>query len=152
MLVEHTIETPHWLVSLVEDVLMDAVIPLGFIGPLGYRYWEPDDEGNASNVWQVAVYPTPNEIRGSDRNDGSMFVSGFRLDIGSILKCFHEVEEVVWVSPTKYSGILDGPEISLRGTFTNKQVWLRFYNMPPPDEPPAFAVNPQTAEATELPA
>lgn len=151
MIVEHTVETPAWIKALVED-LTECVTPLGFIGPLGYRYWEPDDPQNPSEAWQVVVYPTPNEVRGTDRNDGAMFVSGFRLDVGRIIGMFCAVDELVWASPAKHSGDLDGPEISLRGRYTSKHVWVRFFSLPPRDEPPAFAVNPTTGTATELPA
>lgn len=151
MIVEHTVETPAWIKALVED-LAACVMPLGFIGPLGYRYWEPDDPQNQSEAWQLVVYPTPNEIRGSDRNDGAVFVSGFRLDVGRIVGMFCNVDEIVWATPARFSGNLDGPEISLKGRYTTKQIWLRFFHLPPPDESPAFAVNPQTGTATELPA
>lgn len=151
MIAEHNIETPGWIRSLVED-LTECVVPYGFIGPLGYRYWEPDDLDNVSDAWQLVVYPTPNEIRGSDENDGATFVAGFQLDMGRIISMMCSVEEVVWRAPAKSTGYLDGPEISLRCKYTSKQLWLRFFSLPPPDEPPAFAVNPQTGDATELPA
>lgn len=151
MIAEHTVETPSWVKALVED-LADCVTPLGFIGPLGYRYWEPDDPANAAGVWQVVVFPTPNEIRGSDKNDGAMFVSGFRLDVGRIVGMFCDVNELVWASPANFTRQLDGPEISLKGRYTTKTVWVRFFSLPPPDEPPAYAVDQAAGTATELPA
>lgn len=151
MIAEHTVETPCWIKALVED-LTDCVTPLGFIGPLGYRYWEPDDPANPADAWQLVVYPTPNEVRGPDANDGAMFVSGFRLDVGRIIGTFCEISEVVWSSPAKHGNNLDGPEISLKGRYTTKTVWLRFFSLPPPDEPPAYAVDPAAGTAVELPA
>ena len=151
MIAEHTVETPSWLKALVDD-LTECVVPLGFLGQLGYRYWEPDDPANAADAWQVVVYPTPNEVRGSDANDGAVFVSGFRLDVGRIIAMFNATEELVWASPANFSRNLDGPEISLKGRYTTKKVWLRFFSLPPQDEPPAFAVDPVAGVATELPA
>lgn len=145
---EHTVITPAWITTLVNDLLVDAFVPLGFIGPLGFRYWAPQEGG----AWEVAVYPLPSEIRGSDKNDGNLFVSGFRLDLMKVLKALTDVEEVAWHSPARYNNDLDGPEISVRARFVGKPVNLRIFHMPPPDEPPAFAYNPQTREALELPA
>lgn len=151
MFTEHTVETPAWIRALVDDI-MECVTPLGFIGPLGYRYQEPAEQKQSDqpDEWQLVVYPTANEIRGSDKNDGALFVSGFRLDVSRMIGFMCSVEEVVWNSPIKYGGDLDGPEISLRGRYTSKQVCIRFFHMPPSDEPPAYAVNPGTGEFTEL--
>lgn len=148
---EHTVATPQWLVTFMDAVVIDCVSPMGFMGQLGYRYWPPDDANNPSSAWLVAVYPTPNEVRGQNRMDGAVFVSGFSLDVGKLIAAMGNVSDVVWNMPAKYNNDLDGPEISVRGTFAGKHVWLRFFHLPPPDEPPAFAVNPLTSEATELP-
>jgi len=149
---EHTVQTPDWIKALVENVLIECVTPLGFMGPLGYRYWEPDNNDNAAKCWQVVVFPTPNEVRGQDKLDGAVFVSGFRFDVLRLMGAFSDVEDVVWCSPAKYNGTLDGPELSVRGLFLGKHVWVRFFHLPPPDESPAYAVDPRTNVATELPA
>lgn len=146
----HTVETPQWIAAFVNEVVIDCVRPLGFIGHLGYRYWSPEDKANPSDAWMIAVYPTPNEVRGLHKNDGALFVSGFALNVGGIISAMTDVAEVVWNSPAKYNNDLDGPEISVRGQFAGKHVWLRFFHMPPPDEPASFAVNPVTSQATEL--
>ncbi len=149
--VSHTINTPAWLTSFMNDVLIECIVPMGFIGRVGYRYWEPEDPSNPSKSWLIVAYPTPNVIRGSNRNDGTMFVSGFQFNVSKLIEAMTDVEEVVWSNPVKYNGDMDGPELSVRGVFNNKHVWLRFFHMPPSDEPPGFAVNPQTSESTELP-
>jgi hypothetical protein len=145
----HTIEEPQWLRALVQDVLVDAVQPLGFIGPLGYRWWEPNNTENNFDGWQVAVYPTPNEVIGPTAFDGCKYVSGFRLNVWHILNCLTAVEGVAWHAPVQYNGYLDGPEISVRGMFAGKHVWIRFFQLPPPDEPASFLVNPATGQAIE---
>ncbi len=149
---EHTIQTPGWISALVEDVLVGCVLPLGFAGPIGYRYWPPDDQTNPSAAWLIVAYPTPSVVRGQDAADGAVFVSGFRFDVATLIKAMGDVSEVVWCSPAGSGNNLDGPEISVRGTFLGKDVWIRFFSLPPPDEPPAYAVDPRTGEATELPA
>ena len=150
--VEHVVVTPTWIKVLVDDVLLDAVAPYGFIGPLGYRYTGPGESGNSFDGWTLFVYPVPSEIRGADQLDGAQFVSGFELDISRIIRNMAAIEEVVWRAPAKYNRELDGPEISVRGRFAEKRVWIRFFNLPPSDEPPAFAVDPATGVATALPA
>jgi hypothetical protein len=149
---EHVVSTPQWIVTLMDEVVVDCVRPMGFIGHLGYRFWSPDDPTNPSTSWVVVAYPTANEVRGQNRLDGAMFVSGFSLDVGRLLASLTPVAEVVWNMPAKYNNSLDGPELSVRGQFAGKHVWLRFFHLPPPDESPAFAVDPLTSEATELPA
>lgn len=146
----HVIEHPAWIKILVEDVLMPTLTPLAFLGPLGFRYWRPDDPLNVGEHWTVAVYPTPTEVRGQHAADGAVFVAGFRLDIGKIVANMNAVDEVIWNSPQKYTGNLDGPEVSIRGRFAGHLVQIRFFHVPPPDELPAFAINPTTGEAFEL--
>jgi hypothetical protein len=146
---EHVIQEPAWIKALVEDVLLPSMHPYGFIGPLGYRWWEPENPGNSFDGWQIAVFPTPNELRGPHPDDGCLYVNGFRLDVGKILSVLSEVQQVAWNSPTAYQGDLDGPELSLQGSFAGKVIWLRFFQIPPPDERPAYYVNPVTGEAWE---
>ena len=148
----HTIQEPAWLKALVEDVVVDAVVPLGFIGPLGYRYFEPQNPENSFDGWQVVIYPTPNEVRGPVANDGCKYVSGFCLDVGRIIEAMSQVDSVAWNAPVQYNGYLDGPEISVQGQFAGKHIWLRFFQLPPPDEPCFFYINPQTGEVAEKPA
>lgn len=148
MIAEHTVETPPWIKTLVED-LVPCVTPYSFIGPLGYCYTEPAD---ADGPWEVNVYPTPNEFRGCGPHDGAMFTSGFELDVARVLGFMQEVGELVWRSPAKYNGTLDGPEVCLVGRYTTRRVRVRFFSVPPPDEPPAYAIDPATSRATELPA
>lgn len=151
MIEEHTIQTPLWIRSLVEDVLVEAFQPLAFMGPLGYRYSPPNEEDD-DKAWQLAVYPTAAQVKPNEEKAGMVFVSAFSLNVGHVVECLQDVSELVWHSPTKYSGELDGPEIRIRGKFAGREVRLRVFNRPPADEPPAFLVDPQTSEAVELPA
>lgn len=148
----HTILEPLWLRSFIEDVVIDAVTPLGFIGPLGYRWWEPGNSANPFDGWQIVVYPTPNEVRGPVVHDGCKYVSGFRLNVGHIIGVMTTVEAVVWNAPVQYNGDLDGPEVGVQGMYAGKHVWLRFFQMPPPDEPCSFFVDPATGQTIEKPA
>lgn len=150
MLEEHTVREPTWIRTLVDDVVMEAITPLGTIGPLGFRYWPPGQEDNTFDGWQVVIYPTPNEVRGPVPGDGCKTVSGFKLDVARIIGVMNHVDSVVWMSPVRYNGDLDGPEVSLRGTFIGKRVWLRFFHLPPADEPCTTAVNPATGQTTTL--
>lgn len=147
MIEEHIIQEPSWIKTLIEDVVVDAVLPLGFIGPLGYRYWEPGNVNNHFDGWIVAVFPTPNEVKGPCDTDGSRFVAGFHLDLGKIVDVFRPVEELAWRMPVSYNGDLDGPELSVQGQFAGKHVWLRFFHMPPPDEPSSYYVDPVAGRA-----
>jgi len=144
----HTIQEPLWIRALVEEVVKEAMWPLGFIGPLGFRYWEPEAPTNTFAGWQVVVYPTLNEAAGPHKHDGNKFVSGFRLNVGHIVTAMGgSVESIVWNSPVGYNGDLDGPEISVQGHFCGKHVWLRVFHLPPPDEPVACYVDLQTGRA-----
>lgn len=143
---EHQVVVPPWLTALVEDVVLVAVDAHGLIGPLGYRWWGPQDAGNEFDGWQVVVYPTPGELRGGQM-DGAQFTSGLSLDVGGILNAFSKVDDVVWHAPAHYNGDLDGPELRVRGDFLGKRVWLRFFCLPPADEPSSFHVDPRTGSA-----
>jgi hypothetical protein len=147
----HVAAEPAWLRALVDDVVIDAVEPLGFIGRLGYRWWEPSSPHNGFAGHQVVVYPTPSEIRGPGVADGCCAVAGFNLDVGKLLATMARVESVVWRSPVRYNGDLDGPELSVQGFFAGRHVLLRFFSRPPPDEPASHFVNPATGEATPRP-
>lgn len=147
MIEECVVNVPAWLTALVEEVIKDAVVAHTVIGPLGYRWLLPGDAGNEFEGWQVTVYPTPGEIRGAHPNDGDKFVSGFRLNVGSILNHLTDVEEVAWNAPSHYNGDLDGPEFDVRGKFIGKRVWIRFFSLPPFDEPSTCYLDPRTGRA-----
>ena len=87
---EHVIDKPSWIDALVE-VVLESMIPLGFIGPLGYRWWEPENPNNGYEGWQIIVFPTPNEAVGG-KHDGFKYVSGFQLNMGKILSGFAGVK------------------------------------------------------------
>ncbi len=142
-------EAPLWIRAFVDE-LTECVKPHAFIGTLGYRYMSPDDPNNVSNAWQVLVYPSPNELRGSALHDGALFVPGFTLNVSKILQYLPRYEEITWNAPVKSSGFLDGHEISIRCWYGDKALLLRVFARPPVDEPPAYAVNPQTGSIVEL--
>src|ERR1051326_9637118 len=88
---EHAVAQPPWIESLVA-LVMEAMTPLGFIGPLGYSWWEPGNPDSLFDGWTLVVYPTPNEAIGGE-HDGALFVNGFRLDIAGILRQMQMIEE-----------------------------------------------------------
>jgi hypothetical protein len=143
MIESQPIADPAWLVALIEDVVHPAVGSADFMGPLGYRYWSPPD---ADGEWRIAVYPTPLQL-----NDNCLCVMGFSLDVWAIQGEIADIEECVWVSPTRHNSDLDGPEVSIRGRFLGHRIWLRFFHIPPPDEAPSYAVDPRTRATTPLP-
>lgn len=139
-------EPPAWLRALVEDVVLEAVTPLGFVGPLGYRWLPPGEPANQYDGWQVCVFPTPNEAAGGP-HDGCKYVDGIEVDLTAVLGALAAVEKVVWHASVRYNGELDGPEVSIRGQFANRRVWLRLFHVPPSDEPAAYLVDQRTGEA-----
>lgn len=143
-LAEHVIEPPGWIGALVEVVLA-AVESDDFMGPLGYRWFEPHSALNVDEAWQLAVYPTPIECSGGEP-DGGCLVPGFRLDAAQVLSAFSDVREIVWRAPARYNGDLDGPELSLRGYFAGTLVWLRVFTLPPTDEPPSCVIDAVSGE------
>ena len=142
---EYVVERPAWVEALVE-VVREAVQPLGFIGHLGYRLWEPGSVYNIFDGWMLAVFPTANEFSGGP-DDGAHVVSGFRLDISHLTEVFSEVENLSWSAPAQYNEYLDGPEIVVQGTVLGKHVLLRVYSLPPPDEPVTYVIDPLKDQA-----
>lgn len=57
------------------------------------------------------------------------------------------MKAVVWNLPCQYNGDLDGPELYIQRQFAEKDVWLRVFNLPSPDEPCSFVVNLETGAA-----
>jgi hypothetical protein len=142
---EHVIERPVWADAVVE-VVRESMQPLGFIGHLGYRLWDPDALNNPFDGWMLAVFPTPNEWHGGSM-DGAKAVSGFRLNVHRVTEVFTKIEHVVWSTPVHYNGDMDGPELVVQGTVLGKRVLLRVFNVPPPDEPVSYVVDPAKGEA-----
>lgn len=139
--------TPNWLSELFQSV-GDLVIPLGFIGELGFRYLSPDDPANTTNRWLLAAYLIPHELAGG-KHDGSSVVAGFSLSITELSKLFLQVDSVVWKVPRAYTDGLCGPEVWLEGTYDSGHcppwpVQLHFYAEPPQDESPAVILNTHT--------
>lgn len=146
----HTIQEPLWIKSLIEDVIIDSITPYEFIGPLGYRWLELDNPTNIFNGWQIIVFPTPNEIRGPVAYDGYKQVSGFSLNITHIISVMTNVESIIWNAPASYNGDLTGPEISLQGSFAGRHIWLRFFALPPSDEPCSHYIDPSTGKVVKI--
>jgi len=143
-IVSHDVARPHWLDALA-DAVIDLMTPLGVIGPLGFCWWEP--QGTATE-WVVAVYPTPNELRGG-QHDGCLTVSGFQLDVLKLISFFSSVAEVAWRSPVRCGEDFDGPELFVRGLFLGKTIRLRVFLFPPHDEPAGCIIDAATGQARE---
>jgi hypothetical protein len=144
----HEAVEPAWIRTFVDDVVVAAVTPLGFIGRLGYRYWPPGEHGPE---WVLSVFPTAAEVVGTHSADGAKYLSGFEVDVARIVGGMNGVQVVAWTMPVKYNGELDGPELCVRGQFAGKHVRLRFFHLPPSDEPVSFCFNPATRETWEKP-
>jgi len=142
-----TVEHPQWMKALME-VVIECMEPLNIMGPLGYRFLEPEHPENEFEGWQIAVYPTANEVVGGEQ-DGSFLFPGFALDIDTMLATFSSVEGVVWNNPVHYTGDLDGPNLSIQGTFTGVPLWLRIFHWPPGDEEASLLVDPASGEIRE---
>lgn len=141
---QHEVRQPAWIVTLVEEIVQPAITPLGFFGPIGYRIWDPSNPANTFGGWDIAVFPVPFEISGPGPNDGAYAVNGFVFDIAAVLHTLQEVSRVAWNNPTRYSGELDGPSVEIHAKFAGKQLRLRFFRMPPQDEPASHQVNTTT--------
>lgn len=145
----HTAEQPKWLDALVETVLECVTPDDSFMGPLGYRWWEPDNAYSLCPDWVLAVYPTPYDARGGAA-DGGRCVSGFSLDVKRLAQAFAEVNELRWDAPVRYYGDLDCPALTICGKFAGKKVQLRVFHLPPSDEPSACAVDAKSGAVTRL--
>lgn len=122
------------------DLLVESVQPLNLMGQMGYRYLEPGTIQNPTDYWVLAVYPIPNEAFGGC-HDGGLVYPGFSLDLGHFLEGFQGVEVLAWHAPSVYNGELDGPEVSVKGSFTGKRVWVRVFAHPPSDVSPSLVVD-----------
>lgn len=147
----HVVTPPAWMVALVDQVVLPAVVPYGPMGCLGYRWWHPGAADNAFDGWQVAVYPLAAEVK-SERYDGGLLISGFNLEIQRILAAFAAVESVVWRAAARYNEPLEGPSIDVQGTFLGERLVLRVFPLPPPDEPPSHYLDPKTGDVWGTPA
>lgn len=136
---------------MVEDVVLESIAAEGTFGHLGYAWWEPGNPENTFDGWTVIVYPTPAEVKGPHRFDGAKFVSGFALDLGKLVAVFGNVDALIWRSPARYNGNLDGPGVDVQGTFAGKRVRLRVYSLPPSDEECSYYADPTTGRAWEQP-
>lgn len=130
----HVVEEPHWVGALL-DVVVNALTPHDFCGPLAYRLWEPDSRVDGDEPhWVLAVFPTLHERR-DGAADGAPTASGFTVDQLSLQEAFSSITSVAWNMPVRYNTDLDGPELRIRGVFCGRDVWLRLFHLPPPDEP-----------------
>lgn len=142
------IETNEYAwVREVADKVAEHMVPIGYIGPVGYMMWTPDNVNNMTpGQWQIAVYPTPNEVAGKPDQDGARYICGFTLRLLPLLAAFQTVTRVEWVCPARYTGDLDGPEIVVHGVYADHDVVLRVFSQPPKDEPASTIINHRTGE------
>lgn len=117
------------------------IIPLGFIGQLGFRYLAPHVSQNYSDRWLIAVYLVPHEIAGG-RYDGAAVVSGFCFNILGLFSLFSRVSTLEWRVPRGYTNGLAGPEVWLEGLYNGTQrIQLHIYAEPPSDEAPTIVLD-----------
>ena len=115
-----------WLQSLV-DVVASSMASHSGMGPLGYRYREEPD------LAEVIIYPTPVELVGGEE-DGALVISGFTLDIQSLLSAFEPVMEIHWYSRGLGLYSSEGAAVSIEGVYQGHLVWLQILADPPADE------------------
>lgn len=146
-----TIERPAWIEELVQLVLASVTPQDGcFMGPLGYRWCEPNVLDNTDSAWLLCVYPTPNVIVNGGERDGTRFVYGFTLDLTAILRKLRQIKLVEWKTPHGYNGELDGPSVNIRAVYDAQDVHLQVFNLPPSDEPAGCHVDGRTGQVTPL--
>jgi hypothetical protein len=152
MIAVQTILPPAWVTALVDDVLLPAVMPHGFVGRFGYRVWEPEEHMSGFDGWQVAAYPSPYEIRSAHAHDGGRSYGAFALDVKKLLSSFSDVEDIAWRSNANQHNLsseFDCPEIVVAGKFAGRRVRLRVFGGPPIDEPISHFVDPANKTAVE---
>jgi len=142
--IEKPKKTIKWLEELVTKV-SNLILPLGFIGQLGFRYLEPLTNHNPVNRWIVWLYLVPHELSGG-RHDGAAVVSGFCLDLKQLLTLFSEVRTLEWKVTRGYTDGLAGPEVWLEGELLENDVpvQLHFFSEPPLDEHPDLVLDVHT--------
>ncbi len=138
------VQTPPWIAALVE-VVKEATAPLWFMGPLGYRWWEPGNPHSQCSDWLIITYPAPYLVEGG-AVDGGRCSTGFQLDVSALLEAFSSVSDVQWHAPVGTVSPADCPSLRVHGCFAGKQVHLCVNQFPPEDEPEAFIYNAQTSE------
>lgn len=136
-------KTPEWLESLVRK-LGELLKPLGFIGELGFRYLSPESPANVTHRWLIAVYIVPHELAGG-QHDGSVVMSGFCINILSLISLFSKISTLEWRVTKSYTDGLAGPEVWLEGVYgggsEHKLVQLHLYAESPSDELPALVLD-----------
>jgi hypothetical protein len=143
-IVEVDVSAPSWIRALAERCC-GAIEPDAVFGGLGCRYYIPDSVNNPSPTWQLIMYPSPNEAFGGKADGKKMFV-GFVLDIADLIAAFSRVDELVWESPLRFKGNLDGPNLQIGGEYAGYPVRLSLYSVPPSNEDAALQVNVHTGE------
>jgi hypothetical protein len=140
MPIENPTDHPEWMQALMRE-LSGTIRPLGFIGQLGFRYLAPESAQNATQRWLLGVYLVPHELSGG-RHDGAAAVSGFCLDIHTLITLFSAVSTLEWRVPRRYTNGLAGPEVWLEGLYCGTQrVQLHIYAEPPSDEAPDLVLD-----------
>ena len=144
MAIEESGEPATWLVNFISEV-SSCILPLGFIGQLGFRYSEPLSIRNCLDRWIIWVYLVPHELSGG-RHDGMAVVSGFRLNIQQLLTRFSEVTALEWKVTRGYTDGLAGPEVWLEGELLKDDVPVQFhfFSEPPSDELPDLVLDVHT--------
>jgi len=135
---EHVYLPPSWLDALV-DIVAATVKPQSVMGHLNCGWACPrDDKG--IDYWFVCVYPTSNEIFGGE-NDGRKLVPVFDLDLLPILKNFSSLKKVYLAQPARYNAELDGPGLTIMGTFLGNEVLLKIFQLPSEHEEASLMVD-----------
>lgn len=119
-----------WLNTLLEAVAdwMEAHHPMG---AMGWRSQEEDEH------MELIIYATPVALVGG-AHDGTIIVPGFSLDVQALQALFEEVTALQWQAYGFGPDDVEGPHLSLEGTYQGHQVWLRVLAEAPDDEEPGL--------------
>ena len=115
-----------WLETMV-DAAVGCMEAHSATGSFGHRYSQENDPTT------VLLYPTPVELVGGEE-DGVRVVSGFTLDIQTLISVFEEVIEIQWESRAFYPSNPSGAKVAITAFYQGHLVWMNILAEPPDDE------------------
>lgn len=134
------VRPPRWADRLIKAIGR-TVKPIDPMGELGFRL----DEDVETRKWLFYVYPSLNEIYGGPR-DGKVIAPGFALCLTALMQVFDAPPHVDWITPTGFSGDLDGPHICVDGVYRGVPLMVLFFDQPPIGDKPYLVLNSLTGE------
>ncbi len=131
---------PAWVMTLLTEVAACIQPEIERIG-LGHFYGPRPRRGKP---YGVCIFPTRVEIVQRGPDDGRRFRVDIRVCLSAVSDLFDKEPHIDWTVPVRYDGCLDGPRVTMAGSYRRHLVDLVLFDRAPRRYPAVTVFDPDS--------